>query len=154
MAMLHFVIKSTCFSSINMFFYPGNTLCNELMQRHHVSVNLIFNIPIMSVQATCCIKDWFPYDLHDLMSNIDQLHIPDTSTKIYANWMGASSLLLCLKNDHYFCMHRLADKRTQWPSLFREWFCNSEANRHEICMILRRVIIKVSSHEIKDDVQT
>ena len=42
-------------------------------------------------------------------------------------------------------MHTLADKRTQWPTLFREWFCNSEANRHEICTRLRqRVENKVS----------
>ena len=42
-------------------------------------------------------------------------------------------------------MHRLADKRIHRPTLFCEWFCNSEVNRHEICMRLRnRVKIKVS----------
>ena len=35
-------------------------------------------------------------------------------------------------------MHTLSDKRTHWPTLFREWFCNSEANRHEICTRLRQ----------------
>ena len=41
-------------------------------------------------------------------------------------------------------MHRLAYKHTQWPTLFREWFCSSEANRHEICTRLRhRLKIKV-----------
>ena len=59
--------------------------------------------------------------------------------------MSASCWFLCVKSGHYFCMHTLADKRTQWPTLFSEWFCNSEANRHEICTILRqRVSNKVS----------
>ena len=50
-----------------------------------------------------------------------------------------------LKSGHYFCMHTLADKRTQWPTPFREWCCNCEANRHEICTKLRqRVKNKVS----------
>ena len=41
-------------------------------------------------------------------------------------------------------MHRLAYKHTQWPTLFREWFCSSEANRHEICTRLRHCLkIKV-----------
>ena len=49
------------------------------------------------------------------------------------------------KSGHYFCMHTLADQRTQWRTLFREWFCNSVANRHEICTRLRqRVKNKVS----------
>ena len=43
------------------------------------------------------------------------------------NWVLGS------KNVRYFCMRRLADKRTQWPTLFREWFCNSEIKHHEIC---------------------
>ena len=42
------------------------------------------------------------------------------------------------KSGHHFCMHTLADKRTQWPALFREWFSNSEADRHEICTRLRQ----------------
>ena len=42
------------------------------------------------------------------------------------------------KSGHYFCKHALAEKRTQGPTLFREWFCNSEANRHEICTRLRQ----------------
>ena len=45
-----------------------------------------------------------------------------------------------------FCVYKaaisfactLADKRTQWPAPFREWFCNIEANRHEICPRLRK----------------
>ena len=77
-------------------------------------------------------------------AGIDQLHIPYTCIKIYANGISASSWL-CLKNNHYFCMHRLADKPTQWATLFREWFCNIKANRHDICTKLRqRVKIKVS----------
>ena len=49
------------------------------------------------------------------------------------------------KNGHYFCMHRFVDKRTPWPTLFREWFSNSEANRHEIDTRLRQCVkIKVS----------
>ena len=51
---------------------------------------------------------------------------------------------LCLKNGHYFCMHKLAHKRTQWPTPFGKWFCHSEANRHEICTRLRqRVRIEI-----------
>ena len=39
-----------------------------------------------------------------------------------------------------------ADKRLKWPTLFREWFGNSEANRLEICSRLRqRVEINVST---------
>ena len=53
-------------------------------------------------------------------------------------------IFVSFKIGHYLCMHRLADKRTQWPTLFRQWFCNSEANRHEICKKLRqRVKIKI-----------
>ena len=49
------------------------------------------------------------------------------------------------QNDHYCCMHRLADKHAQGPTLFRERLCNSEANRYEIYTILRwRVKITVS----------
>ena len=50
-------------------------------------------------------------------------------------------------------MHTLADKRTQWPTLFREWFCNSEANRHEICTRLRQrvknYVTRISSESVK-----
>ena len=50
-------------------------------------------------------------------------------------------------------MHTLADKRTQWPTLFREWFCNSEANRHEICTRLRQrvrnKVSRISSESVK-----
>ena len=71
-------------------------------------------------------------------TKVGQLHIPYTFTKVYANWMTTSNWFLCLKNGHYFCMHRFADKHTRWPTLFRKWFCNSEANRHEICTRLRQ----------------
>ena len=92
--------------------------------------------------CACCIKQVGLISMR--FTGIDQLHIPDASTKIYTNWMSASSWFLCLKNGHYFCMDRLAHKRTQWPTPFREWFCNSEANRHEICTRLRqRVRIKI-----------
>ena len=54
-----------------------------------------------------------------------------------------------IKIGHYLCMHRLTDKRTQWPTLFRQWFCNSEANRHEICTRLRQrvesEVLRISS---------
>ena len=57
------------------------------------------------------------------------------------------------KSGHYFCMHTLADKRTQWPTLFREWFCNNEANRHGICRGLRKNVNKkvsrISSESVK-----
>ena len=50
-------------------------------------------------------------------------------------------------------MHTLADKRTQWPTLFREWFCNNEANRHGICRGLRQNVNKkvsrISSESVK-----
>ena len=60
-----------------------------------------------------------------------------------------------LKAAITFCMHTLADKRTQWPTLFLKWFCNSEANRHEICTRLRQHVENyVSLHYINDDVQT
>ena len=68
---------------------------------------------------------------------IIQPHIRYTSTKIYANWMSASSWHLCL-NGHYFRVHWLADKQTPWPILFREWFCKSAANQHKICTRLRQ----------------
>ena len=87
-----FVIKSMCFVfQALIYFYSGNTLCNELIYRHHIQ-----------------------------FTGIEQLHIPDISIKIYANRMSASSWFLCLKNGHYFCMHRLAHKRTQWPTPVRE----------------------------------
>ena len=57
------------------------------------------------------------------------------------------------KNGHYCCMHRLVDKRTPWPTLFREWLCNSEANHHEICTGLRQSgkveVPKISPESVK-----
>ena len=50
-------------------------------------------------------------------------------------------------------MHTLADERTQWPTLFCEWFCNNEVNRHEICTRLRQrvknKVSRISSESIK-----
>ena len=50
-------------------------------------------------------------------------------------------------------MRTLADKRIQWPTLFREWFCNSEANSHEICTRLRQrvknKVSRISSESVK-----
>ena len=57
------------------------------------------------------------------------------------------------KSGHHFCMHTLADKRTQWPALFREWFSNSAADRHEICTRLRQrvqnYVSRISSESVK-----
>ena len=39
--------------------------------------------------SNCCIKTISLISIR--FTGIDQLHIPDTSTKIYANWMSASS---------------------------------------------------------------
>ena len=45
----------------------------------------------------------------------------------------------CVKNNgHFFCMFSFAAKRLQWPTPFREWFCNSDTNRHEIYTRLRQ----------------
>ena len=70
---------------------------------------------------------------------------------IYRNWPAAYTLYIhthiCKLNEcitfifmsnHYFRLNRLADKRTQWPTLLCEWFCNSEANHHEIRTRLRK----------------
>ena len=125
-----------------MFFIRGNTLCNELMHRHHVSLNMIFNLCYVS-SSICCIKTFGLISVQ--FTGIEQLHIPYTFTKICANWMSASYWFLCLKSVHCFYLHRFVDKRTRWPKLFREWFWDSDANRHEICTRLRqRVEITVS----------
>ena len=114
------------------------------------SVNLIFNFSLMSVQAFAPYKisAWFPYSLHELTSYVYFLHPPKYMQTEWEHQVDFVS-----KNGHYFCMHRLDDKRTQWPTLFRQWFCNIEANRHESCTRLRqRVKIKVariSSESVK-----
>ena len=97
-------------------------------------------------------------------TGIDQLRITFTPTKMHANWMNASSWFFLSKSTAFSGNHRLANKRTQWPTLFREWFSNSEVNRHDICTRLRkRVTIRfenctwicqISLHEINDEVQT
>ena len=57
------------------------------------------------------------------------------------------------KSGHYFYMHTIADKRTHWRTLFREWLCNSVANRHEICTRLRQrvknKVSRISSESVK-----
>ena len=88
---------------------------------------------------------------------------------IYRNWPAIYTLCIyqnicklneCIKlisvsfrNGHYLCMHRLVDKRTQWPTLSRQWFCNSEANRHEIWTRLRQYakikVLKISPECVK-----
>ena len=99
------VIKSTWFFfRASIFFHPGNTLCNESMYRHHVSVNLIFNFCIRTVGL-----------IFLQFTRIHQLHIPDTSTKIYENWMSASSWFVVSKK-----WHRPAHKRTEWPTPFHK----------------------------------
>ena len=86
--------------------------------------------------SICCIStvSWISMRF----TGIGQLYILYTFTKTYANQMSASNWLLCPQNGHYLCMHKFADKRTQWPTLFREWFRNNIANRHEICTRLRQ----------------
>ena len=77
---------------------------------------------------------WFPYDLQELTSYIYFIHPPKY---MQIEWVHQFDFV-SKQNGHYFCMHRLADKRTQWLTLFREWFCNSETNRHGIYTRLRQ----------------
>ena len=96
----------------------------------------------MSVQALVALKG--RADFHMIYRNwsaIYTLYIHQTICKLN----GYITFIFASKNGHYFCMQTLADKRTQGPTLFREWFSNSQANRHEICTrLIQRVKIKVS----------
>ena len=65
--------------SINVFFfYPGNTLFNELIHCYHVSVNLIFKFSLMWVQAFAAYQPstGFLYDLQELTSYTYFIHSP------------------------------------------------------------------------------
>ena len=133
-----FVIKSTYvffFSSINMFLsrkYIMQWINTPALRERKFDYQFLTYVS----SSTWCIKNIGL--ISKQFTGIDQIHIPDISTKIYANRMSSSSLFFVSKNGHCFCMHRLAHKRTQWPTTFRDWFCNSVANRHKICTRFRQ----------------
>ena len=76
-------------------------------------------------------------------TGIDLLHILYTSTKIYASWIRASSWF-CDWNTAITCASIDLPIGVHDGDTFPQWFCNSEANRHEICTWLKqRVKINV-----------
>ena len=97
-SIFRFVIKSTC-----VFFFSQTLIC--FLSRKHIMqwINapasrerkLGFQFLIYVSTSICCIKTVGLISIR--FTGIDQLHIPYTSTKVYANWMSASSWLLCLK---------------------------------------------------------
>ena len=132
-----------CFFKHRYVFHPGNTLFDELIHRTHVRVNLIFLISHLC-QLKHLLDNNCRLDFHTIYMNwraIFTLYIHKNICKLNE---CIKLIFVSFKISHYLCMHRLADKCTQWPTLFRQWFCNSDANRHEICTRLRqRVKIKV-----------
>ena len=68
-----------------------------------------------------------------------------THQKIYKLNESIKFILVSKKSAITFAYIDLPISVLDDPHIFREWFCNSESNRHEICTRLRqRVKIKVS----------
>ena len=80
------------------------------------------------IGSSACPLAWFPYNLQELTSCVYFIHAPKLMQIEWVNYVD-----FCVnQNGHYFYMHRHADKRTQWPTLFRKWFCDSDTNHQEI----------------------
>ena len=119
-----------CFFLFNHWyaFHPINTLWNELMHRHHVSVKLTFNFSLMAVQALAAWKNVGLISIR--FTGIDQLHIPYTSTTTYANWMSVSSEFGGLKTSITFACKDLPISVHNDRHFSANGF---EAKRYEIC---------------------
>ena len=110
----------------------------------------------------CCIENVGFISIQ--FSQIDQLHIFHISTEIYAYWMSASSLLVCLKaaitsacidlpisvyNGRHFSGNGFVTVR---PIAMR--FVRDKDNYQDWTFQNFTRIRQISLHEINDDVQT
>ena len=92
-----FVIKSTWFFFFKHWyvFLPRKHIMQWINAPASRERKLHFQYLSYVSSITCWIKTVGLISIR--FTGIDQLHIPGTSTELYANWMSASSWFLCLK---------------------------------------------------------
>ena len=104
-------------------FYSVNTLCSELMYRHHVNTDFI------STQV----------------KGNDKLHILYTFYKISGNWMSAPSWFLCLKTAITFTCTELLISVHNDRHLFANGFVTIKLLTMIFIRLRKRVKIKVGN---------
>ena len=100
---------------------------NELVNARERKLDFQFLTYVSSTFVAWKLLAWFPYNLQDWPATYD-LYIHQNICKMIKYIKLAS----VSKNGNYFSMHRLADKCTQWLTLFRQLFCTKLRKRVKI----------------------
>ena len=145
------VIKSTCasFQALILFIQETHYAINEY-------TGITWAYTRFSISHSCQLKHLLHknrrLDFHTITRNwpaIYTLYILQNICKLNEY----IKLILVSINGHYCCMYRLAEKRTQWPTFFRDCLRNSEVNRYEICtrsrLCVKIEVSNISSESVK-----